>query len=208
YRAGRQEFGSRPLRAYVDGNPRHGHRGRDHRHPSVAGEAHGFCAELVRDRCVGRIVGLRPSRRLGAAGVLDRPLVRVVVHGGNRRHRLDPRFLPWRLLHHDPADLPEPAAGPPRDPAINGNDLAYRVHGLWRADRVFLDRRAAWARPAMGDRERETAAVALPALTGPVLGSETIYYGRESMAKLLKTCLFAVLGMMLAMTAPAVAQNE
>src|SRR5947208_11312917 len=41
-----------------------------------------------------------------------------------------------------------------------------------------------------------------------VLGSKSIVLGRKSMAKLLKTGLFAVLGMMLAMAAPALAQNE
>ncbi len=37
--ARRQEPGARPARPHVDGDARHGHRGRDHRHPAAARQA-------------------------------------------------------------------------------------------------------------------------------------------------------------------------
>ena len=59
---------------------------------------------------VGGAVGLCPSRLVGAARLLDRPLVRAALHDRDRRARLDPRRLSRRRLHHDAADLAEPAA--------------------------------------------------------------------------------------------------
>ena len=92
-RAGRQEPGARPHRPHVDGDPRHGHRRRDHRHPAAARQALGLRGQLVLSsaspaRC-GRSCYLGA---VGAAGLRHRPLVPDPVHGHHRRARLDPRL--------------------------------------------------------------------------------------------------------------------
>ena len=51
-------------------------------------------------------------------------------------------------------------------PMSTAHDLAPRVHDLRRADRLLPDRRAARARAAVGDRQGEAAALAVPALSG------------------------------------------
>ena len=91
----------------------------------------------------GGVVGVRASRLVGAARLLDRPLVRAAVHDRDRRARLDPGRISRRRLHHDVADLPQPAADRARHPAVDRDDLAPRTDDLRRADRVFPDRRAA-----------------------------------------------------------------
>ena len=51
-----------------------------------------------------------------------------------------------------------------RDPDLDRDDLAHRVHAVRRHDRVFPDRRAARPGPAVGDRQGEASAVAVPVL--------------------------------------------
>ena len=53
--ARRQEPGARPHRPHVDGDARHGHRRRDHRHPAAARQA-------VRLRGVARSISASPAR--------------------------------------------------------------------------------------------------------------------------------------------------
>ena len=77
------------------------------------------------------------------------------------------RGLSRRRVHHDAADLPQPAADRPRHPAVDRDDLAPRTDDLRGADRLLPDRRAARARASLGDPAREAAAVAVPALMGP-----------------------------------------
>jgi hypothetical protein len=78
-----------------------------------------------------------------------------------------------RRLHRGAADLPEPvpalggvAGG--RD-HLHGSRLAYRVHDLWRADRLVPDRGTAWPGQTVVHWQAEAAAVALPALTMRVI---------------------------------------
>ena len=50
-------------------------------------------------------------------------------------------------------------------PDLDRDDLAPRIHGVRRHDRVLPDRRAAWPRPALGDRQGEASAMAVPVLS-------------------------------------------
>ena len=109
-------------------------------------------------------VGLHPARLVGAPGVRHQPVVPGAVHGHHRRAGLDLRLVPGRRLHRPDADLPEPAARLARYPGVDRADLAHRIHGVWRLDRVLPDRRAARPGPALGDRQGEAPAVAVPVL--------------------------------------------
>jgi hypothetical protein len=99
--------------------------------------------------------------------------------------------------------------------------FARRIHHLRFADRVFPDRRTAWHRPAVGDREGEAAVVALPPIerqrrnrrvllsgrrrSGLLQAKHPIILGGEKMKlrKLAVTASLAAIGLSAALTAPA-----
>ena len=114
----------------------------------------------------GALWAFHASRLVGAARLRHQPLVPGPVHDHHRRPRLDPRIVPRRRLHRDHAALPQSASRHSWDSHLSGDNYAYRIHGVWRLDRVLPDRRAARFGAAMGDREGETAALALPILRG------------------------------------------
>ncbi len=109
--AGRQEHDPLPDRPLLDGDPRHGHRRRDHRHPPALCQALGIRHQLILHRHRGRHVGLHLHERGRGAGVSDRPLVPDPVHDHHRRSRQHPGFVPGRGVHRHAADLPQPGAG-------------------------------------------------------------------------------------------------
>ena len=51
-----------------------------------------------------------------------------------------------------------------RHQPVDRDDLAHRIHAVRHPDRVLPDRRAAWPGPAVGDRQGEAQAVAVPVL--------------------------------------------
>ena len=109
-RAGRPQPHARGDRALVDGHARHGRRRRGDRHPAPVREGHRLRGELVLRRAGRRPVGVRLPRRVGAARLRREPLLPAALHGDHRRPGLDPRLLPGRGLHRDPAARAEPAA--------------------------------------------------------------------------------------------------
>ena len=108
-RARRQEPRARPHRPRVDGDPRHGHRRRDHRHRPAARQAHRLRRQLVHDRRAGALWAFVYLGSWEPRGLLDRPLVPAAVHGHHRRAGLDPGQRSRRRLHRAAADLPQPA---------------------------------------------------------------------------------------------------
>jgi ABC-type branched-subunit amino acid transport system permease subunit len=135
----------------------------------------------IRDMDVAAaVIGIRPvyaklsafavsSFIVGVAGVLDRPFIPVAVHGHHRRPGLDHGQFLWRGLHRAAANPARSiAAGDGRD---GGTDFrhrdrrACRIDDLRFADRLLPDRRTTWPGPLVGHRQREAAAVAIPALT-------------------------------------------
>ena len=101
---------------------------------------------------------------LGAAGLRHQPLVPDPVHGHHRRPGLAARQLPGGGLHRADADRAQPASRLARRQDVDGAAQPPRIHGVRRDDRLLPDRRAAWPGPALGGRQGEVAALAVPAL--------------------------------------------
>ena len=131
-----------------------------------------FAVSSLHGRRGRRAVGLRAPGRVGAGGVLDRPLVPAAVHDHHRRAGLDHGQLLRRRLHRHPADLPEPGLAAARRNGRrehrHSDDRARRTDDLRLADRLLPDRRAARPGTAVVHRQGEDAPVALPALNGPL----------------------------------------
>ena len=111
-----------------------------------------------------RAVGVRLSRLVGAAGVLDRPLVPAAVHGDHRRARLDPRLVPRRGVHPGAADPARPGAACARHSDLGRDRIAAGVHHHRFADLLSPDRRAARLRKTLVYGQGEVEAMALPLL--------------------------------------------
>src|SRR5262249_32792111 len=135
-----------------------------------AREAAGLRGELVllwRGRCALR---LRLPRHGRTGGLQSRPLVPDPVHGDHRGRGDRARVVPWERVrcpapgapdHHGPLSRQQPwPAYPPK------HDFEPRTDAVRRLYNLLSDRGAAWARPALADREGEAAAVAVPALIG------------------------------------------
>ena len=103
----RQEPGARAHRPRVDGDPRHGHRRRDHRHPAAADQAarlrHQFV--LLRRRRQPDAVPL--LRQRGAGPVRHQPVVPRAVHDHHRRAGQHPRLVHGRRVRGHGADRPD-----------------------------------------------------------------------------------------------------
>src|SRR5690554_1792828 len=148
----------------MDGHTRHGRGRLGDRHPAHVRKAHGLCRQFFYPGRRRRLVGLYPSGLLGAPGLRPEPFAAIVVH----RHYWRPRFycgqLFWRGVHGvgaGAADQRAPHAG--HEPGDRYR-FAYRTHGVWRADRLLSDRRAAWPGPSLEHRQGEAAYLALPTL--------------------------------------------
>ena len=114
--ARRQELDPRPAWPHVDGDARHGHRRRDHRHSPAACQAVRIRGVVVLHWGRRRAVGVPAARLVGAARVRHQPLVPDPVHGHHRRTRLDPGLVPGRRLHRADADLSQSGSWPARHP--------------------------------------------------------------------------------------------
>src|SRR6516225_11577526 len=89
---------SAPPRAVVDGDPRHGHRRRDHRHPAVAVQASRLCHQLVLLRHRRSDLGVHLYRSGRCQRLRDRAFVRRPVHDHHRRPRQHSRLVSRRRL--------------------------------------------------------------------------------------------------------------
>ena len=99
-----------PDRALLDGDPRYGRRGGDHRLPALPDEAPRVLDLLVLLRGGGGDVPLPLSRQRGERSLFDRSLVRGAVHGDHRRPRKPARLVPGRRIHRAAPDLPHERA--------------------------------------------------------------------------------------------------
>ena len=141
---GRQEPGARPYRPLVDGDPRHGHRRRDHRLPAVAHQALGLRRQLLlhrhRRRACGASCGWARGSRSPSTSTARFQVLFMVIIGG--LGSLLGSFLgaAFIVLTADPA---QPAAGLARRAAVDRPDQPSRIHGVRRPDRLLPDRRAA-----------------------------------------------------------------
>ena len=149
-RAAGQEPGAQRDRPRVDGHPRHGRGGRRDRHPPDVRQAQRLRGQLVHRRRRRRAVGLRLPGRLGAGGVLGRPVVPPAVHGDHRRPGLHHGRVLRRRLHRGAADRAEPVAaaagGAVRPEHRHRRPVACRTDDLRRADRLVprSSSRTAW----------------------------------------------------------------
>ena len=88
---------------------------------------------LVLYRRRRRAVGVPAARLVGAARLRHQPLVPGAVHDHHRRARHPPGLVPRRRLHRAAPDLSQPVAVLARNPDLDRDDLAPRVHGVRRA---------------------------------------------------------------------------
>ena len=152
-----QESGARPHRARLDGDPRHGRRRRDHRHPPADDEALGVRGQLVLHRRRRRAVGVHLPGLVGAARLRHRPLVPAAVHGHHRRAGLASSASSSArrsscCCRSCSTSCPRMA----RAACVDRADLALRDHDIRRPDRLLPDRRAARPGAAVGDRARRS----------------------------------------------------
>ena len=99
-----EEFDAQHGWPSMDGDSRHGHRRRDHRHPPAVREADGVRDLVIHHWCRRRALGLRPSGLVGAAGVQYRSVVPAPFHGNYRRSWIDHGIVSGRCFHSDFAD--------------------------------------------------------------------------------------------------------
>ena len=126
-------------------------------------EAVGVRRLLLFYRNFGILVRFPAARRLGTAGVLNRPLFSGALHDHHWRARLDSGLVPGCDLHRADANLSQSVADLARHPSIDGDNRAYRGDGLRVDDCARPAAGAQWPCPLVADHqgEAQTMAVAL-----------------------------------------------